>query len=217
MNSTQFSSLLLSRATAACLSIDEDLLDRLWTYFKLLAHWNARINLTGFSLEQPTARSIDRLLIEPLQIARSLTYPLDVWLDLGSGGGSPAIPIQLYRPANLLVLVESRGRKAAFLREVARELRLRQVEVEVIRIESIAPSYRFAGKADLVTVRAVRPSVAMFVAVRNLLQTGGRVALIGSKAHELVVPAGFQVAPTIEFGSSESLVVLSKSGPVRSN
>jgi 16S rRNA G527 N7-methylase RsmG len=85
MNSTEFSSLLLSRARAACVSIDEDLLDRLGTYFKLLAHWNARINLTGFSLEKPTAHSVDRLLIEPLQIARTLTYPLDVWLDLGSG------------------------------------------------------------------------------------------------------------------------------------
>jgi len=210
MKSTEFSSLLLSRATAACLSIDEDLLDRLGTYFKLLAHWNARINLTGFSLEQPTARSVDRLLIEPLQIARTLTYPLDVWLDLGSGGGSPAIPIQLYRPADLLVLVESRGRKAAFLREVARELSLREVQVEVIRIESITPMYRLAGKADLVTVRAIRPSIAVFQAVRNLLQTGGRVAMIGSKADELVVPAGFQVAPTVEF-RSESLVMLSKS------
>jgi 16S rRNA (guanine527-N7)-methyltransferase len=211
MNSTEFSSLLLSRATAACVSIDEDLLDRLGTYFKLLAHWNARINLTGFSLEPPTAHSVDRLLIEPLQIARKLIYPLDVWLDLGSGGGSPAIPIQLYRPANLLVLVESRGRKAAFLREVARELHLAEVEVEVTRIESLTSGYRLAGRADLVTVRAVRPSVAMFVAVRSLLKAGGRVALIGSRIDGLVVPEGFQVTPTIEFAPIDSLMMLAKS------
>ena len=211
MNSTEFSSLLLSRATAAGLSIDGDLLDHLGTYFKLLARWNARINLTGFSLEQPTAHSVDRLFIEPLQIARTLTYPLDVWLDLGSGGGSPAIPIQLYRPANVLVLVESRGRKAAFLREVARELRLAEVEVEVTRIESLTSGYRLAGKADLVTVRAVRPSVAMFVTARSLLRAGGRVALIGSRTDELVIPPGFQVAPIIKVASIESLVMLSKS------
>ena len=182
MNSTEFSSLLLSRATAAGLSIGGDLLDHLGTYFKLLARWNARINLTGFSLEQPTPHSIDRLFIEPLQIARTLTYPLDVWLDLGSGGGSPAIPIQLYRPANVLVLVESRERKAAFLREVARELGLVEVEVEVTRIESLTSGYRLAGKADLVTVRAVRPSAAMFVTACSLLRAGGRFALIGSRS-----------------------------------
>lgn len=209
MNSAEFSSLLLSRATVARLSIDEDLLDRLRTYFKLLAHWNTRINLTGFSLDPPTARSVDRLLIEPLRIARTLKYPLDVWLDLGSGGGSPAIPIQLYRPANVLVLVESKGRKAAFLREVARELRLTEVEVEVTRIESITPNYRFAGRADLVTVRAVRPSVAIFVAVRGLLRSGGRVVLIGSKTDDFAVPAGFQVASN-ELVSIDSLKVLSK-------
>jgi 16S rRNA (guanine527-N7)-methyltransferase len=210
MNSTEFRDLLSSRATAARLSITEDLLDRLEIYFKLLAHWNARINLTGFSLDQPSARAVDRLLIEPLQIARTLRYPIDVWLDLGSGGGSPAIPIQLYEPARLLVLVESKGRKAAFLREVTRELRLAEVEVEVIRAESITPSYRLAGKADLVTVRAVRPSEAMFVALRSLLRAGGRVALIGSKASELAVARGFQVVPDVEFASIDSLIVLSK-------
>jgi len=210
MNSTEFSSLLLSRANAAGLSIDENLNDRLWTYFKLLAHWNARINLTGFSLDRPTARSIDRLLIEPLQVAQALKYPVDVWLDLGSGGGSPAIPIQLYKPANALVLVESKGRKAAFLREIARELHLAEVEVEVTRIESITSAYRLAGKADLVTVRAVRPSVDMFVAVRSLLRTEGRVAIIGSKTDDFAIPAGFRVASINELGTIDSLTLLSK-------
>jgi 16S rRNA (guanine527-N7)-methyltransferase len=211
MNSTEFHGLLSSRAAAASLSIDEDLFDRLETYFELLAHWNARINLTGFSLDRLTAQAVDRLLVEPLLIAQTLKYPLDVWVDLGSGGGSPAIPIQLHKPAKHLVLVESKGRKAAFLREVARELRLNEVEVEVIRIESIASSYRLAGRADLVTVRAVRPTVAMFVALRSLLRAGGHAALIGSKANELLVPSGFQVASIVEFASTDSLVLLSKS------
>jgi 16S rRNA (guanine527-N7)-methyltransferase len=210
MNSTEFRNLLSTRATAARLSIDEDLLDRLETYFKLLAHWNVRINLTGFALDQPTAQAVDRLLIEPLLIVRALNYPLDVWLDLGSGGGSPAIPIQLCRPAKLLVLVESKGRKAAFLREVAREMQLTEVAVEVRRIESITSGYRLAGTADLVTVRAVRPSEAMFAAFRNLLRVGGQAAIIGSDVDELTVPQGFQIAQIIEFREANSLMMLSK-------
>jgi 16S rRNA (guanine527-N7)-methyltransferase len=210
MNSTEFRNLLSTRATAARLSIDENLLDRLEIYFKLLAHWNARINLTGFALDQPTAQAVDRLLIEPLLIVRALNYPLDVWLDLGSGGGSPAIPIQLYKPARLLLLVESKVRKAAFLREVAREMRLTEVAVEVRRIESITSSYRLAGTADLVTVRAVRPSEAMFGAFRDLLRRGGQAAIIGSRVDELVVPKGFQVVPIVEFPAVSSLMMLSK-------
>jgi 16S rRNA (guanine527-N7)-methyltransferase len=210
MNSTEFRSLLSSRAIAGGLSVDEDLVDRLGAYFALLAHWNARINLTGFSLERPTAQAVDRLFIEPLLVARTLKHPLDIWLDLGSGGGSPAIPIQLCRPASHLVLVESKGKKAAFLRDVARELRLAEVEVEVIRIEAITSSYRLAGKADLVTIRAIRPSVDVIDVVRSLLRPGGQAALVGSTNNKFVVPAGFQVAPIIELASAGSLLMLLK-------
>jgi 16S rRNA (guanine527-N7)-methyltransferase len=210
MSSSEFRALLSTRAAAAGLSIDENLIDRLGTYFALLAHWNARINLSGFSLKRPTAQAVDRLLIEPLIIAQTLKHAVDIWLDLGSGGGSPAIPIQLYKPANVLVLVESKSRKAAFLREVARELGLNEVEVEVTRIESITSAHRLAGKADFVTVRAVRPSMPMFGAVHSLLRTAGRVALIGSKIGKLPVPEGFQVVPMIELAPIDSLVMLSK-------
>jgi len=210
MNSTELRSLLLSRTAAAHLPIHEELLGRLEIYFKLLTHWNGRINLTGFSLVKPNAQAIDRLLIEPLLIAQALKYPLEVWLDLGSGGGSPAIPIHLYKPAELLVLVESKGRKAAFLREVARELQLTEVEVEVDRIESITPSHRLAGRADLVTVRAVRTSETVFGAFRSLLRTGGQAALIGSKVDQLAVPSGFQVEQIVEFAPGDSLTMLSK-------
>jgi 16S rRNA (guanine527-N7)-methyltransferase len=196
MSSIHTRSLLSSRATAAGLSIDDPLLDRLQTYLSLLARWNLRVNLTGFDLDQPTVQAVDRLLIEPLLIARALKYPLEVWFDLGSGGGSPAIPIQLLRPAQILVLVESRGRKAAFLREVAREMNLRQVEVEATRIESIAASHRLAGTADLVTIRAVKHSDDVFDAIRDLLQSGGQAALIGSKS-EMAVPVGLQVAQSV--------------------
>src|SRR5262249_12808368 len=168
MTNPHIPNLLSSRVRAAGLSLDDLLLDRLHTYFRILARWNARINLTGFSLDSPTARAVDRLLVEPLRIAQVLKYPYEVWFDLGSGGGSPAIPIQLCKRAATLVLVESKGRKAAFLREVAREMDLDRVEVEATRIESIATSHRLSGAADLVTIRAVKPSNVVFNAIRCL-------------------------------------------------
>ena len=202
--------LLVQRARVADFSIDDLLLDRLQAYFKLLAHWNARINLTGFPLDKPTGDAVDRLLIEPLITARSLPHPVSVWFDLGSGGGSPAIPIQLYRPAKTLVLVESKGRKAAFLREVARVLSLDSVEVESNRIESIAVSHPLAATADLVTIRAVRPSDDVLKAVRRLLRFGGQAAFIGSAVNASAAPEGFQVVPVTDPASSGSLLLLSK-------
>jgi 16S rRNA (guanine527-N7)-methyltransferase len=209
MNPREVRSLLVSRAAAAGLTMDDVLLGGLETYLRLLARWNARINLTGFSLDKPTAHAVDRLLIEPMLITRALPYPIHVWFDLGSGGGSPAIPIQLYKPAALLVLVESKGRKAAFLREVSRELGLSQVEVEAARIESIAATHRHAATADLVTIRAVRPSDTVFVAVRGLLRTGGQAAILGSPSAP-ATPIGFQVVQTVEFDPGSSLRLFAK-------
>jgi len=202
--------LLLKRAAAADLAVDDRLVDRLERYFQLLARWNARINLTGFSLKDPTDQALDRLIVEPLLIARAFNYPVGVWFDLGSGGGSPAIPIQLYRPAETLVLVESKERKAAFLREAIRDMQLEQVEVECARIESTATDHRLAGTADLVTIRAVTPSESIFASIQRLLRIGGQVALIGSKSDRAFDRDGFEVAPTTEVTSRMSLTLLSR-------
>jgi len=209
---TPVRSQMSGRIEAAGLDVDDILLDRLETYFNLLARWNNRINLTGFSLDRPTAQAIDRLLVEPLLIARVLGDSPAVWFDLGSGGGSPAIPIQLYKPAGHLVLVESRGRKAAFLREAVRELGLSEVEVEALRIEPLAASHPLSGHSDLVTVRAVNPSEPLILAIHQLLRSGGLAALIGSKIdYPVAIKIGFQVSPTVELPAiRSSMILLSK-------
>src|SRR5215470_11027737 len=110
--------LLEERARAAHIALSPQVATRLERYFELLSHWNRTINLTSLPLEPPTDQSIDRLLIEPLKAVALLAPAVNVWLDLGSGGGSPAIPLQIAYPAPQLFMVESRERKAAFLREV---------------------------------------------------------------------------------------------------
>ena len=52
-----------------------------------------------------------------------------LWFDIGSGGGSPAIPLKLARPTLPLPMVESKTRKAVFLREAVRALGLARREV----------------------------------------------------------------------------------------
>ena len=210
MSQNEVRSLLLKRAAAANLAVDDGLIDRLETYLQLLARWNARINLTGFSLKDPTEQAIDRLIVEPLLIARAFKYPVGVWFDLGSGGGSPAIPIQLYRPAETLVLVESKERKAAFLREVTRDMGLERIEVECTRIESVATDHRLTGMADLVTIRAVRPSEPIFASMQRLLRIGGQAALVGSKSDRALHRHGFEVIPSTEVTSRISLMLLSR-------
>jgi 16S rRNA (guanine527-N7)-methyltransferase len=152
------------------------LLDRYWT---LLARWNTRINLTALPLQDFPDASVDRLLVEPLAAAALIESATGVWFDLGSGGGSPAIPLKIVKPELPLTMVESRARKAAFLREAIRSLELGTGQVLAERAEVVAE--RLPATADYVTVRAVRPDHALLAARRRLLSSSGRLILFGSR------------------------------------
>ena len=73
--------------------------------------------------------TFDRLLIEPLIASRYLPSTDCSVIDVGSGGGSPAIPLKLAMPGISLRMVESKTRKAAFLREAVRRLVVRPPKV----------------------------------------------------------------------------------------
>jgi len=193
LSSTAFRDLLEARAHAANISIDAEALGRLETYFRLLSHWNKRINLTSLPLEPLTERAVDRLFIEPLVAAPLIAASASVWFDLGSGGGSPAFPLQIVRPISRLNLVESRDRKAAFLREVIRALGLAGAEVRAIRIEALADDDDNEGAADLVTVRAVRMSATLFSQLDRLLKVGGQAVLFGAAPQKLDAPRGLDI------------------------
>jgi len=204
---SDFRQLLAERISIAGLVVDSSLLESLQVYFELLRRWNSRINLTGFDLDRPTASAIDRLLVEPLQLAALIAKRVSIWVDLGSGGGSPALPLHLYRPALSLHLVESKHRKVAFLNEAVRALQLDNVQVEPSRIEDISTGHRLAGTADLITMRAVRPAAAVFAAMEALLAQSGRAVIMGSSRAALAAPVSLEVVE-----SSRLATVLARNG-----
>ena len=215
MSAGVFRDLLASRMEAANVAIGSELAEKLETYYRLLTHWNNRINLTSLALEPPTASTVDRLFVEPLVAASFVAPRVAVWFDLGTGGGSPAIPLQLAHPAKRLVMVESRDRKAAFLREAIRELSLSGAEVEVSRIEVVARNTYNAGIADLVTVRAVKMAASLYGDIQALLRFGGQAVLFGSRAAELDLPRGLEEVQATSHALATlaiKLTVLQKTG-----
>jgi 16S rRNA (guanine527-N7)-methyltransferase len=201
-----FHALLQQRADAAGLILTSGIAERLEAYFALLTHWNRTINLTSLPVEPPNDQSIDRLLIEPLTVIPFLFATQSVWFDLGSGGGSPAIPLQIAHPAERLIMVESKERKAAFLREAVRELELEGAEVVESRIEGLLQDERYHSRADLVTVRAVRLSASLFSQLDSLLRVGGQAALFSTAPQKLQLPKSLEIQ-TVE----PPLVVLRRS------
>ena len=155
----------------------EEVLAPLEAYYRLLAQWNVKINLTALPLEPPTDATFDRLFIEPLLAAELIPDVAGAWFDLGSGGGSPAIPLKIVRPSLSLTLVESKTRKAAFLREVVRALKLPETQVANMRFQELPTP---TPAADLVTVRAVRPDRTLLNESARLLRVGGHLLFFGN-------------------------------------
>jgi 16S rRNA (guanine527-N7)-methyltransferase len=166
------------RAKRAGLDLSAELLDGLERYFALLAKWNAKINLTSFQFESGGHdEAVDRLLIEPVIAATHVAPNAQTAIDIGSGGGSPAIPLALAAPQLRLRMVESKTRKAVFLREALRELNLDRATVETSRFEELLTRPELHEGLDLVTIRAVRVEPRTLVSLQAFLKPGGQLFL----------------------------------------
>lgn len=204
MTAREFNDRLSRRVRRARLSLEPQLVDSLAAYYHLLVFWNQKVNLTAFSLSDFPDEAIDRLLIEPLVAARHLLGshgqshshflggPQPHVLDIGSGGGSPAIPLKLAVPGMFLRMVESKTRKSAFLREVVRQLNIGDAEVETARAEELLTRSELHESQDFVTIRAVRVEVKLLAKLQAFLRLRGRILLFrsgdGSEAPPFVAP-----------------------------
>jgi 16S rRNA (guanine527-N7)-methyltransferase len=190
-----------------------DTLAALVAYLELLAKWNRKINLTAFALEKPSDEAIDRLLIEPLAASRNVRRGDLLAIDLGSGGGSPGIPLALAVPHLRLVLVEVKTRKAVFLRESLRVLSLwDRVEVENRRFEELLSTVELNEAADLVTFRAVRADPAVWATIAGLLQPMGRVFWFGGLVSVTSAPFHLVSREALTPASGGTLAILSRTG-----
>ncbi len=115
---------------------------------QLLSRWNARMNLTAVRAPKVFA---GLHLGECLRAAQLIPAGVTSVLDFGSGAGLPGIPIQVARPELAVTLAESQTKKASFLRECVRELRLLGTHVYAGRVEELPAGQCF----DLVAMRAV--------------------------------------------------------------
>lgn len=165
---------LSRRAAKAGVSLSDIVTEGLIAYYELLSRWNRKINLT--SLDDPDA-SIDRLLVEPVLAARYVPTPHTRLIDIGSGGGSPAIPMRLVLPNLQLTMVEAKARKSAFLREAVRALSLPGTTVETARYEELLTRPELHETFGAVSVRAVRIESRVLQTLQAFLSTGGVMLL----------------------------------------
>jgi 16S rRNA (guanine527-N7)-methyltransferase len=204
-----FRTRLVRRASKAGLFLQEDLVARLTAYFELLSRWNRKINLTA--IENPD-EAIDRLLLEPVVATRHFPAADVRVMDVGSGGGSPAIPMKLAVPASALTMVEVKARKSAFLREAMRTLDLDKTSVETSRYEELLARPELHEAFGILSLRAVRVEVRTLLTLQAFVTTGGLIFLFrgpsGPDVPDIVPPLRWvATVPLIETLQSRLTII----------
>jgi 16S rRNA (guanine(527)-N(7))-methyltransferase RsmG len=172
------------RLDKAELQIGTEALSQVAAYFELLARRNEKTNLSSFDLNNPSDAAIDRIIVEPLLAAKYVAVSDRLAIDVGSGGGSPALPFKIAAPWLRSVLVEAKSKKCGLLRDMVRQLGLIHVEIENCRFEELVHRDALLGAADLVTVRAVKVSQEFFDQAAVVMNPSGRILwFTTSKAH----------------------------------
>ena len=195
-----FTSRLIRRATRAGVPLQDELVEKLATFYALLSRWNQKINLTA--LDNPD-QAIDRLILEPLIAARYVPAEATRLMDVGSGGGSPAIPLKLALPRLALTMVEVKARKSAFLREAARQLELSQTDVETARMEELLAKPSLHEAFDVLSMRAVRVEARTLHTLQAFLRTSGQLFLFRGPHGPAVPPI---VVPPLQWTDTHPLV-----------
>jgi 16S rRNA (guanine527-N7)-methyltransferase len=145
--------------------------EKLALYCQELSRWNQKINLT--SLEGKAL--VRRLVLEPVWVGMQLK-PQGISLDIGSGNGSPAIPLQVVCSFRRSHLVEARTKRAAFLRHLISTLKLHDTEVHRVRFEDLEG----IDRPDWVTLQAVALTEHMMTSIRRISKSTTNVVWLTS-------------------------------------
>jgi 16S rRNA (guanine527-N7)-methyltransferase len=175
-------------AGLAALGLDAALSTPLLDYLALLERWNRTYNLTAI---RDPREMVAKHLLDSLAMHVHVR-DIGTLADLGSGAGLPGIPLAIAVPGLSVTLVESNGKKARFLREAVRTLRLRNARVAEVRAEALDEP----GMFDAITARALATLAELLAVGAHLLRPGGRLlAMKAALPHDEIaaLPPGWRV------------------------
>ena len=139
---TQHGQELIKGAQQLNVALSEQQQELLLAYLGLLIKWNKAYNLTA--VRNPD-EMVSRHLLDSLSVVNDVAQYGDNWLDVGSGGGMPGVPLAIMFPERKFTLLDSNGKKTRFLTQVKLELKLDNLEVIHSRVEAYTPQQAFSG------------------------------------------------------------------------
>ncbi len=141
------------------LNPDEYQLERLAHFALLVTQKNTKLNLIS---RKDVLKIIENHIFISSLIAEFLPSRVSKFLDIGTGGGFPGIPLAITRPAMRGVLADSTSKKIDAVKEFISKLKLNNIVAENFRVESEDFKQKYADTFDLVVSRATVPLVILF-------------------------------------------------------
>lgn len=149
-------------------------------FIVLLLEYNKKVNLisrqdTAAVFEHHVAASFIYKILERLHDNEQI-------LDIGSGGGFPAIINAILWPKSEFVLVDSTRKKVDFLKKIITDLKLTNAQAIWSRVENLAKDSQWQKAFDHTTSRAVGPLEELVRWSKPLLKTGGTLEALKGDA-----------------------------------
>ncbi len=133
--------------------------ERLAYFAELVAQKNQQMNLIS---KRDTNSIIEKHVFISAFITKYIPEKSTKFLDIGTGGGFPGIPIAIMRPDLRGVLADSTGKKIGAVQEFIDKLKLSNVVAENTRVESDDFKEKYANTFDLVVSRSTVPLIILF-------------------------------------------------------
>ena len=166
------------------INLNQDMLDKLDKYYKLLVEWNEKINLTAITEENEVYL---KHFYDSLTLARDYDFNKPISLcDVGTGAGFPGIVLKIVFPNLKITLLDSLNKRIVFLNEIIDKLELKDIETVHARMEDY--SIKNNEKFDIITARAVASlSFLSEISIRSLKVNGLFMFMKGNQGEELEI------------------------------
>lgn len=192
----KISALLAQYCEALPFAVSQQQQQQLLAFLALVHKWNKTYNLTSVRdpLDMVAVHLVDSIAVHPHTYGQRL-------IDVGTGPGLPGVPLAIMQPDTQFVLLDSLGKRIRFLKQVAFELKLANIEPVQSRVENYVVEQGFDG----VVTRAYASVQDMLDSCQHLISNKGRfIALKGQfpeqelngisdnfmmqESHEIAVP-----------------------------
>ena len=193
----------------------KDVRPEIQRYAEMLLDWNRTVNLTGARTPEEVEAQID----DAAALLAASWTSVKRAIDIGSGGGLPAIPLAVAMPQVHFTLLEANARKCAFLEQVAATLKLTNVAVAAGRAEELGRQPALREQFDRAISRAAAPPAVLLELALPFVRPGGDlIAQVSPVDPQLLEPAARLLgggSPRLERpgDGGATLLVVPKLGP----